>query len=332
MVRSGRLLPALLAGLGLYAAATAGAAADEMKLVRISTARSVGAPALWGIGPFAAKYNIKTEVTAAITNADMQRALQNGVEIGQLGYQSPAVMAEQNVGNVKIVAGEYIGGQNLIMRKAVPLKAWRDLEGKKIGRPPGTYVGVLFTLAAETHGVDLNKVNIVNTTAAGTAELQALKSGDLDGLLLWSPIIDRAVAEGYADYPPCCDIGDTKEFGAGDQIIAANTDFIKDRKDAVNFLKAFAEALDYYDKHRDKAVELIAQYTGAPKDALEVSMKHATWDVRVDIATSEAIAKVAPKFGITKNDMSAKVKNYFDLSLLAEATGRPVAELGTFGH
>ena len=38
-------------------------------------------------------------------------------EVGTLGYQSPAIMAEQKVTNVKIIAGEQLGGQNLIMRK-----------------------------------------------------------------------------------------------------------------------------------------------------------------------------------------------------------------------
>lgn len=86
---------------------------------------------------------------------------------------------------------------------------------RKIGRPPGTYGSILFTLAAEINTVDLSKVNLVNTTAAGPAELQALKNSDLDSFVLWSPVIDRAVVDGYGYYPDCCDIGSTKEFGAG---------------------------------------------------------------------------------------------------------------------
>jgi ABC-type nitrate/sulfonate/bicarbonate transport system substrate-binding protein len=43
-------------------------------------------------------------------------------------------------------------------------------------------------------------VNVVNTTPA-TPELAALKNGDLDGFVLWSPIIDRAVIDGYGYFP-----------------------------------------------------------------------------------------------------------------------------------
>ncbi|HEX3951017.1 MAG TPA: hypothetical protein VHW95_14265, partial [Steroidobacteraceae bacterium] len=80
--------------------------ADEPPVVRITLARSVSAVPLWGIGPFAEKAGFRVDYVPAGTNADMQRNLQSGVELGTLGYQSPAVMAEQNVGNIKIVAGE----------------------------------------------------------------------------------------------------------------------------------------------------------------------------------------------------------------------------------
>src|SRR5215475_1691922 len=98
-------------------------AAEEPKHIRITLARSVSAIPLWGIGPFAEKAGFRVEYIPAGTNADMQRNLQSGVEIGTLGYQSPAVMAEQNVSNIKVVAGEQLGGQNLIVRKDVRINS-----------------------------------------------------------------------------------------------------------------------------------------------------------------------------------------------------------------
>ena len=173
--------------------------AQEQRHIRITVARSVSGIPLWGIGPFAEKAGFQVEYIPAGTNAEMQRNLQSGVEIGTLGYQSPAVMAEQNVGNVKIVAGEQQGLQNLIMRKGVELKSWKELEGRKIGRPPGSYAAILFTLAARENSVDSSRVNLVNTTSAGPAELQALKSGDLDGLVLWSPLLSACSSAGPAE-------------------------------------------------------------------------------------------------------------------------------------
>jgi ABC-type nitrate/sulfonate/bicarbonate transport system substrate-binding protein len=261
----------------------------------------------------------------------MQRYVQTGaVQVASLGYATPAIMAEQNISTVKIIAGIYLGGQNLIIRKGVDFRSWKDLEGKRIGRPPGTYVAILFTLAAEANNVDLSKVNIVNTTAAGTAELQALRNGDLDGLVMFSPTPDRAVVDGYAVYPPCCNISSTAKFGGHNQILGANTDFVKDRALAVNFLKAFVEAQEFFHRNPDKAVEVIGQYTGVGKDVIAEARKHADLEVRVDVETAVNVAKEGPKFGFTKADMSGKVRDYFDLSYLSEATGKPVEQLSSF--
>ena len=304
--------------------------AQDTKLIRISAPRSASAVSLWGFEPFGKKYGLRTEVNAAITNADMQRAVQSGgVEVAILGYQSPAIMAEQKVSNVKIISGASVGGQNLIMRRGVELRSWKDLEGKRIGRPPGTYVMILFTLAAQEFGVDLNKVELINTTAAGVTELQALKTGDLDGLLHWSPIIDRAVMEGYAYFPTCCDIGTTAHYGPGNQIIGANTDFLKDSSTALNFMRAFLEAQNYYNDNKDKAAEVIAQYTGASAEIMREALKRSALDSRVDVSAAINLGKVGPTFGFTKSDTSGLVQNFLDLNLLSQATGKTYSELST---
>jgi ABC-type nitrate/sulfonate/bicarbonate transport system substrate-binding protein len=263
----------------------------------------------------------------------MQRNTQSGqVEMATLGHHSPAMLADQGVNNVKVIAGLYSDGQNLIMRKGVDLPSWKDLEGKKIGRPPGTYANILFTLAAGVNGVDLGKVNIVDTTAGGTTELQALKNGDLDGFLLWSPIIDKAVVDGYGAYPACCDIGGTKEFGSGNQILGANTDFLKDRQTAVNFLKAYVESIEFYQKNQERALAIAVEVSGADQAAVQEGFKHARWEYRLDKATALNVGKQGTKFGFTKTDVSAKTGDYFDFSYLAEATGRSVEQLSSFSQ
>jgi sulfonate transport system substrate-binding protein len=324
----------MLISLGAGPSGTAGdAAAQEAKTIRIVANRSVSGVSLWGIGPFAAKHGIRTETNSASTNAEMQRSVQSGdAQLGSLGYHSPAIMAEQNIANVKVIAGTFVGGQNLIIRKGVEIRSWKDLENKRIGMPPGSYVAILFVLAARENGLDATKISLVNTTSAGPAELQALKSGDLDGLVLWTPVIDRAVVDGFAYYPPCCDIGSTKRYGAGSQILGANDAFLKDHETVVKFLKAFAEAQDFYTKHPDKAVDVISQYTGVGKEILTEALKHSTWDYRVDVQAAENIAKQGPAFGFTRTDLSDRVPNYVDLTFLSQATGKPIAQLSVLGR
>jgi sulfonate transport system substrate-binding protein len=326
-----RILITALMAASAWPGASADAQQPEKKTIRIATARAVNFVALWGITPFAEKYGLQTDIVVAMTNADQQRAIQlGGANVASLGYQSPAVMAEQDVSNIKVISGIYLGGQNLIIRKGVELQTWKDLEGKKIGRAPGTFAQILFILAAQANGVDVSKINLVNVTAAGTAELQALKNGDLDGLVLFSPTVDRAVVEGYGYYPQCCDISSTATFGGRNQILAANTDFLKDRQTVVKFLQAFTEAETFYAQHKDKAAAVITQFAGVNTDVVDEALKHATLDYRVDVLTAVAVAKEGPKFGFTKQDMSDKVASFFDLGYLAEATGTPVEKLSHF--
>ena len=78
------------------------------KVVRMASARGVIFYPLWGIEPFAEKYGIRTEMIPIMTNADQQRALQTGgADVATQGYVNPAIMAEQNVINVKIISGLY---------------------------------------------------------------------------------------------------------------------------------------------------------------------------------------------------------------------------------
>lgn len=306
------------------------AAAQEQKTIRIMVARSVAAVPMLSIGPFAEKYGLKTEILPFVTNGEMQNALHAGsAELGQLGQQSPAILADQGATDVKVILGYATGSQNIIVRKGANVKSWKDLEGKTVGRAPGTFTGILFTLAAQENNVDLSKVKLVNTTAFGTAELQALKSGDLDGLAMYSPIIDRAVVEGYAEYPACCDILATTRFGRGNQIYAANTSFLNDRATVVKLLKAYLESEDFYLKNPEKALEVSGQFTGVARPVLVEASKHFAWDHRVDLQAAVNVAKEGPAFGFTKTDTSAKVPGLYDLSFLSEATGKPIDELET---
>lgn len=323
---------AIVSALLAYSLSTPSGESAEPKTIRIAMARSVSVLPLWGIEQFAAKQGFRVEMLASANNAEMQRQLQSGVELASLGYQSPAVMAEQNVDSIKILGGVYTGGQNLIVRSGVEVKSWKDLEGKRVGVPGGSYALVLFTLTAEENGVDLSKIQIVNTSAAGAPELQALKGGGLDGLVLWSPIIDRAVVDKYAYYPACCDIGSSKNYGPGNQILAANKAFLADRAMAVKFLKAFNESKEYYAKNTEAAASTIAQYTGAPPAVITEAIKHGDWDVRASLQTAEKIAKQGPRFGFTKTDTSSRIDPYFDFSYLAEATGLPEAKLSKIGE
>ena len=91
-------------------------------------------------------------------------------------------------------------------------------------------------------------------------------------------------------------------------------------------------SIDFYGKHPDKTVALVAQYTGGSPAILDEAMRHSRWTYRVNVQNAINVAKEGPKFGFTKADMSGKVADYFDLSYLAEATGQSVEQLSSYGR
>ena len=66
---------------------------------------------------------------------------------------------------------------------------------------------------------------------------------------------------------------------------------------------------------------------GVPRPVLEEASKHFAWDHRVDLQAAVNVAKEGPAFGFTKSDASAKVPGLFDLTFLAEATGKSIDQL-----
>jgi ABC-type nitrate/sulfonate/bicarbonate transport system substrate-binding protein len=112
--------------------------------------------------------------------------------------------------------------------------------------------------------------------------------------------------------------------------LGANLDFLKDRATVVNLLKAYVEAKEFYSKNPAKALEVITQYAGIDQKVLTEALKRANWESRVSLQTAENVAKEGPAFGFTKADMSGRVRAFFDLSFLSEATGTSVDRLTTF--
>ncbi len=282
---------------------------------------------IWNTVNTAAKYGFKVDMKVITTYADQQRAAASGeANVATTGINNPAIALSNSITNLKFIAGQQWAGQNLIVRKGVAVNAWKDLEGKKIGVAPGTYARVLFLIAARQHGVDLNKVDLVNVDAAGTTALQALKRGELDGFVLFAPTIDAAVVDDTGYYPPNVDIGDT-DFGDANGGLLANTDFLKNQELATNFMKAYVESLNQMATDEAAFIKIGTQVAGVSEDVAKEAYKHIRFGYNIDENAIVAAAKLGPEFGYAKEDYSGKVKDMLDYSLLEKVTGKSQADL-----
>jgi len=297
----------------------------EGPVVQIAASRGVVSAPVWNVANHASRYGFSTRMSVLFTYADQQRAAQNKqTELATTGINNPAILADQGITNLRFVAGQQFAGQNLILRKGVTANAWRDLEEKTIGVVPGTYVRALFLIAAQEGGADLSKIKLVNVSVGATA-LEALRKGDVDGFVLFAPMTDQVVLEGIGYYPPKLDVG-TSSLGPANGGILANTDFLADKKLAVNFMKAYADSL--HEMQNEAAfVKVATQLAGIQPAVAQEAFRNLYFSEMIDVRAITEAAKLGPRFGYTKSDVSAKMAGLIDFGPLMAATGKTQQQL-----
>lgn len=74
------------------------------------------------------------------------------------------------------------------------IKTPKDLEGKKVGVQVGSVLEWYLRSFCKAFGVDLSKVQVINMAAP--EGLTAFLNGNIDGLAIWQPFIERALEGG----------------------------------------------------------------------------------------------------------------------------------------
>lgn len=311
-------LRATLGAVGALAVVRASEGADPV--VRIAASRGVVSAPIWNVPNHAARYGFSTQMSVLFTYADQQRAAQTKqTELATTGINNPAILADQGITNLRFIAGQQFAGQNLILRKGVVANSWKELEGRTIGVVPGTYVRVLFFIAAQEGGADLGKIKLANVSVGATA-LEALRKGDLDGFVLFAPMTDQVVVEGVGYYPPRLDIG-ACSLGPANGGILANTDFLANKPLAVNFMKAFVASL--HEMQNEAAfVRVATQLAGIQPPVAQEAFRNLYFSEMIDVRAITEAAKLGPRFGYTKSDVVAKVSDLIDFGPLMAATGK----------
>jgi ABC-type nitrate/sulfonate/bicarbonate transport system substrate-binding protein len=317
----------LKASLGtVFAASVVSVAqAADNPVVRIAASRGVVSAPIWNVSNHAARYDFSVQMSVLFTYADQQRAAQNSqTELATTGINNPAMIVDQGITNLRYIAGQQFGGQNLVLRKNITADSWKALEGKTIGVVPGTYARVLFLVAAQEGGADLEKIKLANVSVGATA-LEALRKGDLDGFVLFAPMTDQVVVEGIGYYPPKLDIG-ACSLGPANGGILANTDFLANKALALKFMKAYVDSVNEM-QNEAAFVKVAMQLAGINAAVAQEAFRNLYFSEAIDVNAIAAAAKLGQRFGYTKSDVSDKVAGLVDFGLLMSATGKSQAEL-----
>jgi ABC-type nitrate/sulfonate/bicarbonate transport system substrate-binding protein len=299
--------------------------AQDKPVVRIAASRGVVSAPVWNLSNHAAQHGFTVQMSVLFTYADQQRAAQNNqTEAATTGINNPVIVADQGISNLRFIAGQQFGGQNLILRKGVTADEWKALEGKTIGVVPGTYARVLFLVAAQEGGADLDKIKLVNVSVGATA-IAALRNGDIDGFVLFAPMTDQVVVDGIGYYPPKLDIG-ACSLGPANGGILANTEFLANKSLALNFMKAYTASIREM-QDQSAFVKVATQLAGIKPNVAQESFRHLHFSEMIDVEAMTKAAKLGPRFGFAKADVSDKVAGLIDFAPLMAATGKTQAQL-----
>lgn len=299
----------------------------DLGTVRIAASRGLVSMPVWNLVNVGPRHGFEVEMQVVITYADQQRAVAAGdADVATTGVNFPAIIISNGVENLRFVAGQQWGGQNLVVREDSGITDWEDLPGKTIGVAPGTYARVLFFIAAEQHGIDIGTIDLLNIEAAGATALQALERGDLDGFVLFSPTIDQAVVDGSAVYPEGIDIGDV-DFGDANGGILANTDFLANTELAEAFMAAYVESIEEMSTDEEAFVALGTEVSGVSEEVAREAYSHVRFSYNIDREAILAAARLGPEFGYADQDYSEQVEAILDYSLLEAVTGMSEEEL-----
>jgi sulfonate transport system substrate-binding protein len=310
-------------------------AAEPVVTVRIATPRTAGTAIIYLAESYAKKRGLRFEYSSAFTFADMQRNLATeAVDASFLGYTNPAMMADQKITNVKIVAGSFTRSQNVVARTGSGIDTWADLEGKRVGIVPGSYAHIMFVVAAEEHDVDLDKVKLQNVPVIPAAVVNALKNGQVDALVMWPPVLQQAIQQGAAYAPRGIDIFDNTTLGGGtDGMLAVTTSFRENTAVFTKFLRSYVDAMRYAQRNRAKYAAFAARVTGVDLATSRASLGpgklQGGFSFKVSRQGLLGAAKLGPSFGYARRDQSARVLSYLDLEPLARLLRVPVASLFT---
>jgi NitT/TauT family transport system substrate-binding protein len=144
-----------------------------------------------------------------------------------------------------------------------------DVEGAKVAFEEFSVSDVLFRYALGQTEVDFDSIDYTPIPAsdAGTAAV----AGRVDVAVTYEPYLQAAVQEGEN-----CEVIYTAAERPGliSDGLAVNTEFAEEDPEAVvGVLRAWGDAIDYYNENTEEAQAIIAENVGEKPDALEASFE-----------------------------------------------------------
>jgi sulfonate transport system substrate-binding protein len=184
-------------------------------------------------------------------------------DFGFLG-DTPAIIGKSAGIDTRIIALSSFGPKSLAVVIPVnsSIKSPKDLKGKKVAVPKGSYAHHLLALVLKQGGLTTKDIQFINLPMADIAT--AIQNGNIDAGALWEPLITKLESQGAIRV-----LADGTGIKKGVLVIIATNDFVVKHRDQTKaLLKAYQRGAQFIKSHPAEAAKLIEKDVSLSPDLL----------------------------------------------------------------
>ena len=270
------------------------------------------------------KLGVDLKLVEFVRYADARTALLAGsLDIASVGPADLAIALAQGSINVVGLMGVGSSLKYVVGRNGVKLDSWDDLKGKKIAIAPGSAVWFQFAATLIEKNIPYNSFQAINVQGGGANFDQALKKGEVDGIVTWEPFESIPVMEGYGYFAKNLEYGSSKAVGAELGLLVASKQAVTSKRAAVErFVWTYLKKQDEMKKSPQQFAEAYAKLSGMSP---EIAAKASAVIVLGEVVSPDQIKRQAKAFadlGVIQKDVSGQVDAAWDGSFVEKALGK----------
>ena len=269
------------------------------------------------------KLGVELKLVEFVRYADARTALLAGsLDVASVGPADLAIALSQGSTNVVGLMGVGSSPKYVIGRNGVKFDSWSDLKGKKIAVAPGSAVWFQFAATLVENGVPYNSFEAVNIQGGGANFDQALKKGEVDGLVIWEPFESIPVMDGYGYFAKGLEYSSSKAVGAELGMFMTTKTAVDSKRAALErFVWAYLKKEDELAKSPVAFADAYAQLSGMAPDVAAQAAKIIKLGEVISPDQIKRQAKGFAELGVIQKDVSDQIDAHWDGSFIKKALG-----------
>jgi sulfonate transport system substrate-binding protein len=270
------------------------------------------------------KLGVNLKLVEFVRYADARTALLAGsLDAASVGPADLAISLAQGSTNVVGLMGVGSSPKYVIGRNGVKFDSWGDLKGKKIAIAPGSAVWFQFAATLIENNVPYTSFEAVNIQGGGANFDQALKKGEVDGLVTWEPFESIPVMDGYGYFAKGLEYGSSKAVGAELGMFMTTKTAVDSKRAAIErFVWAYLKKEEELAKSPAAFADAYAKLSGmTPEVAVQASKIIKLGEV-ISPDQIKRQAKGFAELGVIQKDVSGEIDAHWDGSFIDKALGK----------